>query len=297
VTREAGACATRGGGERLERDGWSLWFTGGTRALPPALRSELVERALELAAGAGGEPLRRSRHASTYYLCLDAVPAGAAAGGRTEVFVKLLDAPGGGLSALRYLGSGSRAERLLGIAEALEAAGFAIAPVLMMGAERRGGRTMMAAARVAGLPLPRFVLGAAGALERKRQALRALGAEVARLHRAGFLHGDLTPYNVFVKSGAPPRFVFIDHERTVRPRLVWQRRRLRNLVQLCRFDLEGMSRTDRIRIVDAYARAMGCERRRLVRRLAVMLRARRQRDAVGADQVAPAYGGSQRRPV
>src|SRR6185312_2974921 len=100
---------------------------------------------------------------------------------------------------------------------------------------------------------------AADAPARKRELLRALGTEVARLHRASFIHGDLTPYNIFVASGTPVRFSLIDHERTAEPRLMWERRRLRNLVQLCRFDLEGMGRTDWLRVIDAYGRAMGDE--------------------------------------
>ncbi|HZO81033.1 MAG TPA: lipopolysaccharide kinase InaA family protein [Candidatus Binataceae bacterium] len=275
--------------EMVERDGWSFRFAEAACPLPPGLRAELVERALGLAAGAGGEPLRRSRHASTYYLCLNAAPAAVASGGAgmranvaaapIEMFVKLLDAPRGGPGALRALAIGSRGRRLLRIAGALEAAGFAIAPVLMMGEERRRGRTLMVTERVAGLPLPRYLLGAGGPIARKRDALRALGEEIARMHRAGFLHGDLTPYNIFVAGETPVRFVFIDHERTVRARLAWRRRRLRNLVQLCRFERAGMSRTDRLRIVDAYARAMGYRPRRLIRRLAAMLRARWRRDA------------------
>ena len=156
---------------------------------------------------------------------------------------------------------------------------------------------MMVTARVAGEPLPRFLRRPAGAPARRRELLRALGAEVARLHRAGFIHGDLTPYNIFVASGTPVRFSLIDHERTAEPRLMWERRRLRNLVQLCRFDLEGMGRTDRLRVIDAYGRAIGDEPpRRLIRRVSRMLRARRLRDTVG-DAAQSARGDSSRRPA
>jgi lipopolysaccharide kinase (Kdo/WaaP) family protein len=167
------------------------------------------------------------------------------------------------------------------ILDALAASGFAVAPILMLGDERESGRTMMVTAPVAGEPLPRLLRRASGAPPaRRREVLRALGAEVARLHRAGFVHGDLTPYNIFVANGPPMRFSLIDHERTALPRLDWKRRRLRNLVQLCRFDLEGMGRTDRLRVVDAYGRAMGDAPRRLMRRVTRMMRARRRRDTV-----------------
>ena len=275
---------------RIERDGWSLLLAPALAEVPTRLGLELIERALKIAAGSGGEPIRRSRHASTYPIRL-----GTPLDGATEVFVKLLDAPRG-LKAVRRLVLPSRAERMQATLDALVAAGFAVAPILMLGDEHGSGRTMMVTARVAGDSLPNFLLRTAGAPGRRREVLRALGAEVAQLHRAGFIHGDLTPYNIFVASGAPARFSLIDHERTAMPRVIWERRRLRNLVQLCRFELAGMSRTDRIRIVDAYEHAMGGTSHRLIRRVAAMLRARRLRDTV-SDGMEPAYGGSWQRPA
>jgi Lipopolysaccharide kinase (Kdo/WaaP) family len=281
---------TFGAQARIERDGWSLLLTPALAEFPSMLGLELMERAIKIASGAGGKPLRRSRHASTYQIRL-----GTPLSGETEVFVKLLDAPHG-LKAIRWLVMRPRAERLQAILDALAGAGFAVAPILMVGDERGTGRTMMVTARVAGEPLPRFLRGAAGMLGRRRELLRALGVEIARLHRAGFIHGDLTPYNIFVANGTPARFSLIDHERTARPRLNWERRRLRNMVQLCRFELKGMSRTDRLRIVDAYGRAMGRAPRRLIRRVTAMLRARRLRDTVGGGAES-AGGGSRRSPV
>lgn len=273
---------------RIERDGWSVLLAPALAELPSGLGLELMERVFKIAGGAGGELLRRSRHASTYQIRL-----GTPLSGETEVFIKLLDAPRG-LKAVRRLILRSRAERMQSILDALAGAGFAVAPILMLGDERGSRRTMMVTARVAGEPLPRLLRGAAGMLARRRELLRALGVEIARLHRAGFIHGDLTPYNIFVANGTPARFSLIDHERTARPRLNWERRRLRNLVQLCRFELEGMGRTDRLRIVDAYGRAMGGMQRRLIRRVTAMLRARRVRDTVSGG-MEPACGGSRRR--
>lgn len=281
---------TAGAKARIKRDGWSLLLAPALAELPSRLGSELMERAIKIAGGAGGRPLRRSRHASTYQIRL-----GTPLSGEAEVFVKLLDAPRG-LKAVRRLILRSRAARMQSILDALVAAGFAVAPVLMLGDERGGGRTMMVTARVTGEPLPRFLRGTAGMLAGRRELLRALGVEIARLHRAGFIHGDLTPYNIFVANGTPARFSLIDHERTARPRLNWERRRLRNLVQLCRFELEGMGRTDRLRVVDAYGRAMGGAPRRLIRRVHAMLRARRRRDTVSGG-TEPACGLSWRRQV
>jgi len=116
-----------------------------------------------------------------------------------------------------------------------------------------------------------------GTPARKRAMLRALRGEVARLHRAGFVHGDLTPYNLFVVQSEPPRFIFLDHDRT-RPGFPAGRRyrQLRNLVQLGRFDLSGLSNADRLRFFRAYAAGLGFTRwRPMARRVARMLARRR----------------------
>ncbi len=279
-------------GARIQRNGWTLFPGPALAELPSRVGLELVERALKIAAGgAGGERLRRSRHASTYRMRL-----GSPLSGETEFFVKLLDAPRG-LKAIRRLLLGSRAARMRAILDALVGAQIAIAPVLLLGDERAGDRrTLMVTARVEGEPLPRLLRALAAAPALRRERLDALGAEVGRLHRAGFIHGDLTPYNIFVTAGPPARFSLIDHERTTRPRLNWERRRLRNLVQLCRFDIEGMGPADRLRIVDAYATAMGAPAHRLGRRVTGMLRARRLRDSVGRANEAAAPARSSCRP-
>ncbi len=86
--------------------------------------------------------------------------------------------------------------------------------------------------------------------------LAAVGAEVARLHARGFVAGDLVPANVWV-CGAPDaaRIAFLDHDRTRAGRAPapWWRAR-RNLVQLNRVVLSGVTVTDRLRVYRAYAR-------------------------------------------
>ena len=71
------------------------------------------------------------------------------------------------------------------------------------------------------------------AIDRRYSLLRSLGAEIARLHRCGFVHGDLTPFNTFIVKAQPPRFVLSDHERRGRMGRIGRRRRaVRNLVRL-----------------------------------------------------------------
>jgi len=234
---------------------------------------ELAALAYAVAGGRAGRLLRRSRRAASFRA---AVRTGYTPD--TEVFIKLIDPPRG-LARLKAMLRGSSAEHVARATQRLNAAGFSAPPVLLHGRETIGGRELLLMPIVHGD-------GPFKALETmlgyKRAMLRALGAEIARLHRAGFIHGDLTPYNMFVTRGEPPRFTFVDHERTRMAFFAGRRRRqLRNLVQLGRFDLPGLSRTDRMRVLHAYAGSLnGPSWRSLRRRAAAMLERRVRRDGL-----------------
>lgn len=273
--------------ESVERDGWRLFLAAGQRytaklanaqfvddpELVGKTNADLVEQALAAPCGRLGRPFRRSRHALTWWVR----NGGNAAG---DTFIKILDAPRG-LRKLKHLLSQPPEEYVAGIVDELVAADINAAPVLIYGHETATGRGIIVTARAPGVALPRALqmTGAEGLIH-KRALLHALGEEVARLHRAGFVHGDLTPYNVVVERGEPLRFVFIDHERTCRAPIVGRmRRRLRNLVQLGRLELPGLTRADRGRVLRAYADAFVVPNpRRLMRRAASMLARRLERD-------------------
>ena len=118
----------------------------------------------------------------------------------------------------------------------------------------------------------------------RRRILHKLGAEIAKLHLSGYIHGDLTPYNIFAANEDQIGISFIDHEgtqKTSRVRINVARNRMRNLVQLGHFDLPGVSRTDKLRVFLSYAEGMGlakAARRRSLRRLLKMIEQRRKRD-------------------
>ena len=273
--------------ESVERDGWRLFLAAGQRytaklanaqfvddpELVGKTNADLVEQALAAPCGRLGRPFRRSRHALTWWVR----NGGNAAG---DTFIKILDAPRG-LRKLKHLLSQPPEEYVAGIVDELVAADINAAPVLIYGHETATGRGIIVTARAPGVALPRALqmTGAEGLIH-KRALLHALGEEVARLHRAGFVHGDLTPYNVVVERGEPLRFVFIDHERTCRAPIVGRmRRRLRNLVQLGHLELPGLTRADRGRVLRAYADALVVPNpRRLMRRAASMLARRLERD-------------------
>lgn len=245
----------------------------------PQLAS-LMAAAIEAADGRSEPAIRQSRHAITYQLRLD--------GSSREVdfFVKVYRRPRG-LEPLGRLLRRSPIDQTIKIGAELRKHGFCVAPLLIRGVNLRDGRMMMVTARAQGTPLADAI--AALGVDRKRIWLEKLGQEVARLHRAGFIHGDLTPYNVFIAED-PARFVLIDNDRTRRVRQIGAgRQRLRNFVQLGRFDLGGVTRADRMRVLRAYASALGLSNWRALRdRAAVMLRERIDRDRSKPDRRPPA---------
>jgi hypothetical protein len=212
---------------RWREDGWHGW-----RAREAALD---IRAWLAAAASGGG---RRSRHARSQRVATDA----------GVVFVKCYPAPGA-----------SRARRAFAMARALAGAGFAAPLPLLVG--WRDGAGVLVTADAGGeelLPLvARLAVADPPRRRTKRALLLRLGAEIARLHRAGFVHGDLVPPNLRWRDDAP---VYLDNDRTRRALLAVGARR--NLVQLGRFVVAGVSATDRARVLQAYADARGWDRRR-----------------------------------
>lgn len=213
------------------------WSEGGWQGRAVTHGGVDPEWACSLVEGGGG---RESRHARTFPCDVD---------GR-RIWVKVYAAPGA-----------RHARRAFRMGLALTAAGFAAPRALLVGS--REGEGLLVTEDVGGAPLLVELVGAPGS--RKRMILCRLGAEVGRLHVAGFVHGDLVPSNILVREGRP---VFLDHDRTRRnAALVWWQGR-RNLVQLGRFVVPGLSASDRARVLDAYATERGwaeAQRRRLAR--------------------------------
>jgi hypothetical protein len=238
---------------RWEHGGWGGWAD-------PAAAVD----ADACVARAAGTPGRSSRHART--VRLDA-PGGA-------VWVKTYAAPGGW-----------RALRAFRMGTALDDVGLAAPTVLL--AARRGEEGVLVTRDTGGEGLVEALGRRQGDRRAKRALLAALGAEVARLHRTGFVHGDLVPANVHVVG---ERFVFLDNDRTRRSRLLVIFTARRNLVQLGRFVVPGLTVTDRARVLAAYTCGRGLSpraHRRLARWLVQKTIARRCAiDRIGAETAA-----------
>jgi len=196
----------------------------------------------------------------------------------------------GGLAAIKDLFRYSKAFRSLCQTVALSRAGFDVPTTIAAGEFRRFGilsRAFVVTPEIRGQSAPLFLLNchALGPpvlpLAKKRDSLMRLAETIRRLHRMGFVHGDLVPSNIFISEtdGGSLRFYLMDNDRTRRypcwfPQALWKR----NLVQLNRFPLPGISLQDRMRF---FRRYLGRDElrvadRRLLRWLEMKTRERRQ---------------------
>jgi Lipopolysaccharide kinase (Kdo/WaaP) family len=208
------------------------WQHGGWRGWADPAATVDADACLARAAAAPG---RSSRHARTIRL----------------------DAPGGALWVKTYASPGGwRALRAFRMGTALEDVGLAAPSVVL--AARRGDEGVLVTRDTGGEGLLESLGRRVAAPRAKRALLVALGTEVARLHRAGFVHGDLVPANVRLVG---ERFVFLDNDRTRRSRLLVVFTARRNLVQLGRFVVPRLTVADRARVLAAYARGRGLSHR------------------------------------
>ena len=233
---------------------------------------EVIRMALELGVR-NDAPFRRSRHALTFLL------PSASGTPDADLFVKFFD-PLAGWKRLKSWWRRSRSSRAARMNAALRAAGFSVPRVLLYGAHRESRREIVVTARAEGDGPIIALRELRGSIAAKRAVLRALGSEIGRLHLAGFIHGDLTPFNIRIVTDEPPRFAFIDNDRTRKNLVIARgRHRLRNLMQLGCFVLPGITRTDRMRVFRAYEAALyGRHSRRLERRVHAVLRQRTPRE-------------------
>ena len=191
---------------------------------------------------------------------------------------------------LKTMFRGDRAYRSDRRSLALRAAGF-FAPAVVLRGRVRGLPFLITAAApgeslAAYLDRMSIASGPArAAFGPRREVLRALGADVGRLHQAGFFHTELRTSNLQMEfhPATGYRFWFLDNEGTRRfGRLPW-RRRVKNLAQL-NMDHPHLSRTDRLRFLVAYLEATGlrAHRRDLIRQISLRTRRRLQENAQSA---------------
>jgi serine/threonine protein kinase len=266
--------------ERLDAARWSFRIPESSRDQSSYIRNQLVDQVIAALEGRHGTAFRRSRHATTWKVQI-AGPTGES----TNIFVKQLDAAHGLVARAKAKSRAKRSEHVLRISEDLRRHNFGVPDVLLIGENRDTGNEVIVMSQAPGFMLTRWLKPSRHIdVVLRRGILHKLGAEIARLHLSGYIHGDLTPYNIFATGDHPIAIAFIDHEgteRTSRVSINVARNRMRNLVQLGHFDLPGVSRTDKLRVFASYAAATGLSipaRRQALLRLAKMIARRRQRD-------------------
>ncbi|WP_421622080.1 lipopolysaccharide kinase InaA family protein [Alkalilimnicola ehrlichii] len=195
------------------------------------------------------------------------------------VFLKIF-LPRGYLEGLKSLLRGSRGVRAVDLSEQLTQAGFHTPPVLAHGWLNNQCEFVLTRA-VHAVPMLTYVTTRLGppplSLRERRQLLHECGREIARLHRNGWIHGDLRLANILVTVNAPQapnEFWFLDNEGNRKCRS--QRQRLRNLVQMSMIRDEFQSTTDRMRLLKGYSTGMALDPIEH-RELANLIRKARQR--------------------
>ena len=263
--------------ERLRAEKWRLMV------LPAYWNPELQERILALA-----EQEAAAKHPQTVELF-------AASGEGKPLYLKIFHPPGG-VVQLKNLFRKSKAMRFLQQGIALSEAGFRV-PVTVAVGERRIWRFLQRAfvvtLPVSGQSLPAYMLDCfAGrtpcmSWREKTAAVTSLAMLIQKFHNLGFVHGDLVPSNIFISNSrdGKPAFYFMDNDRTRcygrwLPQRLWKR----NLIQLNRFPLPGISLQDRVRFFLAYRGRPSCRGRdaNLLRWLEARTR-RRRRDCDRVD--------------
>jgi serine/threonine protein kinase len=202
-----------------------------------------------------------------------------------------------GMSTLKDIFRDSKALRSMRQAAALARFNFNVPITVAAGEKREHGllrKAFILTLEVKGQSLPAFLRQHGFGVESmsfcgKRNGLKQLALEVRRLHQLGFVHGDLVATNIFVSRTAEKgtRLFFMDNDRTHQypkwfPQVFWRR----NLVQLNRIPLPGITLQDRVRFLSYYLglNERGSKERRLLSWLERKTRQRRKEcDSVDAN--------------
>jgi len=204
--------------------------------------------------------------------------------------------PARGGAALKDVFRDSKAFRAWRQGLSLNEAGFEVPLTIAAGEQRRFRllrRAFILTRRVDGQALNVFLQDLIHAGENKlswatkREGLKRLASLVRQFHRKGFVHGDMVASNILVarEGGRRRSFYLMDNDRTRRypgwlPQSFWKR----NLIQLNRMPLPGITLQDRVRFLHAYlsTKRLTNGDRRLARWLERKTR-RRRKECDGVD--------------
>lgn len=170
------------------------------------------------------------------------------------------------LDHLKHLLRPSRARRALRASQMLARLGFDVPEIIALGdftsepsdVAPHASNSFTVTLEVAGaMPVYRYLardpsVPPSCSLHERRELARQLGLTIGRMHRAGIVHGDLRPGNILARrADGRWEFFLIDNERTYKPLRLWNRLRLKNLVQINMLP-PSASNTDRLRFFQSY---------------------------------------------
>ena len=166
--------------------------------------------------------------------------------------------PRNSMESIKAVVRGSRCKRAIKQSDLLLSKGFLAPKTLCSGALINGNEFMVSEA-VQGFGVHDYITGQLAAMPKASRIaatttlMQNLGAEIGRLHRAGFVHGDLRPNNVMLApANGEQRFIFIDNERTREYTRIPQKLVEKNLVQINMIRAEQLSLGNRLRFFEAY---------------------------------------------
>ena len=149
-------------GMRMTRGGWTFFIAGSVARFQEPFRQRLIDSAFAAIDGALATHIRRSRHAETWFEHFDHI-------GGPNAYFKVLD-PIRGLNRIRWIFKRTRAAHVASISEQLSADAIGVPEILLLGAERRGGREIIVTARVDGSNLARYSEGCEARFQARRVA-------------------------------------------------------------------------------------------------------------------------------
>jgi len=167
-----------------------------------------------------------------------------------------------GYGALKNLVRQSKAMRFWRQGLSLAAAGFKVPLTIAVGTKIDWGiakREFVLTEKIDGAALPQALrnvaAGGTTSLIEKRRSIEQLAKLIRRFHDRGFVHGDLVATNIVLSQDHVngTEFYFMDNDRTKHfPRWLPQKLWRRNLIQLNRMPLAGISLQDRMRFLHGY---------------------------------------------
>lgn len=157
---------------------------------------------------------------------------------------------------LKHIFRPSRAMRSMKASQMLAKANLLNPEVIAMGHKKIGPfvvKSFLITESVEDAPTLSNQIATEMTVKSKRELIRQLGETIGKMHAANISHGDLRTGNVLVKENDHNwGFYFLDNERTLQFKMLPEKLRSKNLVQISMVINKNITRTDRMRFFKSY---------------------------------------------